>query len=226
MTLVLLGVMELVALAWWLLPHASSAAQIGIGVAYLSSLLFWLPVVTSEAIKGTFLRYSRLFSTLIAFNIPIALSVLLWHTVTPFHSLVESAAADAGSVAVVGVHGLRLAAAGTFNKVKKGELPAHFGWLGAAPDFAFACTVPVVATLVSTGAISGMALAGWHLAGITVFLGAGVGMYLTVESPLKIYDSQPDSADVFRWPLVLAPGYTVPLFAVLHLFGIRVALGM
>ena len=60
----------------------------------------------------------------------------------------------------------------------------------------------------------------WHIVGITVFMGAGISMFFSVPSPLRITHSQPDTAIVFQFPMALAPNFTVPLFMLAHLFAL------
>jgi hypothetical protein len=224
MSLVVLATVELIVLGWWVLPHATGATQLGCALALLAVLASSVPVVSWMSRADGILRKSRWFPTLVAFNAPLILVVFAWLLVPPLGQVIDTAAAAANPAFLAGVHGLRAAAVGAFGKVKKGELPAHFGWLGAFPDLLFALSAPLLAWLASSGAVSGIGLAAWHGLGISVFLGAGVGMYLTVDSPLKLWDTSPTSADVFRFPLVLAPAATVPYFAVMHLFAVRSAL--
>ena len=59
-----------------------------------------------------------------------------------------------------------------------------------------------------------------HSAGFLAFFGAGISMFFSLPSPFRIYHGEPDTALVFRFPMLLAPNFTVPLFALAHLFAL------
>ena len=100
----------------------------------------------------------------------------------------------------------------------QGELPLHFVILGAVPDFLFAVSAIVVTTFEATALLSTDFLIAWHLVGFIVFFGPGVSMCFSVPSLLRIYHDKPDTSIVFQFPMVLAPNFTVPLFALAHVF--------
>jgi hypothetical protein len=123
------------------------------------------------------------------------------------------------------IHVLRLLAIGTVVKYRQGELPLHFIVLGSMPDFLFAVSAVGVSVMTYSGSLPSEVLAVWHSVGLLVFLGAGVSMFFSVPSRLRIYDSRPDASIVFRFPMVLAPNFTVPLFMLAHLFALAKLLG-
>lgn len=45
-------------------------------------------------------------------------------------------------------------------------------------------------------------------------------MFFSVPSPLRIYHDQPDTFIVFKYPMLLAPNFTVPLFMLAHAFAL------
>ena len=63
-------------------------------------------------------------------------------------------------------------------------------------------------------------LIGWHIVGFLVFFGAGISMFFSVPSLFRIYHDKPDTSLVFQFPMVLAPNFTVPLFALAHVFAL------
>ena len=73
------------------------------------------------------------------------------------------------------------------------------------------------AIMAANGPLGSSFLVTWHVIGFSLFLGAGLSMFFSVPSPLRIYHTQPDAAIVFRFPMVLAPNFTVPLFMIAHL---------
>jgi hypothetical protein len=56
-------------------------------------------------------------------------------------------------------------------------------------------------------------------------MGAGVSMFFSVPSPLRMYRRQPDTSIVFTFPMVLAPNFTVPLFMLAHAFALVKLIG-
>jgi hypothetical protein len=100
------------------------------------------------------------------------------------------------------------------------QLPLHFFVWGSLPDFLFAASALAVAFWPGHGVLSREFLIGWHAIGFLVFFGAGISMFLSVPSPFRIYRSVPDASIVFRFPMLLAPNFTVPLFILAHVFAL------
>ena len=63
-------------------------------------------------------------------------------------------------------------------------------------------------------------LIAWHFVGAFVFVGAGLSMFFSVPSLLRIYHEKPDASLVFQFPMLLAPNFTVPLFVLAHAFAL------
>ena len=82
------------------------------------------------------------------------------------------------------------------------------------------CFAVVLAVLAANGSLENSFLVGWHLVGFALFTGAGVSMFFSVPSPLRIYHGKPDASIVFQFPMVLAPNFTVPLFMHAHLIAL------
>jgi hypothetical protein len=142
------------------------------------------------------------------------------HSLTPAaREGLLSAARNTSDLQLISIHILRLLAIGGIIKFIHGELPRHFAILGALPDFLFAISA-VILVLGTSGSLGHTFLVAWHLIGFSLFLGAGISMFFSVPSPLRIYHDKPDASIVFQFPMVLAPNFTVPLFMVAHLFAL------
>ena len=115
---------------------------------------------------------------------------------------------------------LRLLAIGTVIKYLQGQLPLHFVIFGSLPDFLFAVSAVVVTILAAYGPLGQGLLVVWHSVGFSLFLGAGISMFFSVPSPFRIYHGEPDASIVFRFPMLLAPNFTVPLFMLAHAFAL------
>ena len=88
------------------------------------------------------------------------------------------------------------------------------------PDFLFAVSAVVLVMLGANDPLAHGFLVAWHLFGFSIFTGAGVSMFFSVPSPLRIYHNKPDASIVFQFPMVLAPNFTVPLFMIAHLIAL------
>lgn len=151
-------------------------------------------------------------------HLVIVVTVLIFGTTVTGR---EGILAVAGSVTLqelAQIHLLRLASLGVMFKVFQKQLPLHFLICGALPDFLFAMSA--VYFSINGNAINTTTSLTWHVLGVCVFLGAGVSMYLSVPSPLRIWRSKPDTELVFQFPMVLAPNFTVPLFMFAHVLAI------
>ena len=115
---------------------------------------------------------------------------------------------------------LRLLSIGTVIKYIQRQLPLHFVVFGSAPDFLFATSAVVVTVLETTAPLGPEFLIAWHVVGFFVFFGAGISMFFSVPSPFRIYHDEPDASLAFQFPMLLAPNFTVPLFALAHVFAL------
>ena len=111
-------------------------------------------------------------------------------------------------------------AIGTIIKYLQRQLPLHFLVWGSLPYFLFAASAIAVALWAGQGILSREFLIGWHTIGFLAFFGAGISMFLSMPSPLRLYHAVPDAAIVFRFPMILAPNFTVPLFMLAHVFAL------
>jgi hypothetical protein len=100
------------------------------------------------------------------------------------------------------------------------QLPLHFFVWGSLPDFLFAASAVAVAFWVAPGVLSRELLIGWHAIGFLVFFGAGILKFWSMPSPVRIYHAVRDASLVFRFPMRLAPNFTVPLFMLAHVFAL------
>ena len=91
---------------------------------------------------------------------------------------------------------------------------------GAVPDLLFAASAVVVTTLEATAPLSSGFVIAWHVVGFVVFFGPGISMFFSMPSLFRIYHDKPDAPIVFQFPMVLAPNFTVPLFALAHVFAL------
>lgn len=216
-----LGLTELAWIGYWLLAGGSLAPGYLATVAlWIAAMLAWLAAAIYLGVRGFFLRHTQSLSNLVGVVGVVAFACLLFSIVPVARSGVVLAAAGTPDAQLAGIHVLRLLAVGTVIKFLQRELPLHFALLGSLPDVLFGASAVVVTALAISGGASPGFLVAWHAIGFAAFTGAGVSMFFSVPSPLRIYRGQPDASLVFLFPMVLAPNFTVPLFMIAHLFAL------
>jgi hypothetical protein len=219
--IVWLGLGELAWMAFWLLNFADKTWEYSVSVAvWLVAMLAWLALVMVLGKRGIFLKYTRWFSNLVGFTLVLAVPAVLFGAVDLAREGLVHAASQTSSFQLTSIHVLRLLAIGTVIKYLQGQLPLHFVIFGFAPDFLFAVSAVLVTVLEVVAPLGQDFLIIWHLIGFFVFFGAGVSMFFSVPSLFRICRSEPNTALVFQYPMVLAPNFTVPLFALAHAFAL------
>jgi hypothetical protein len=170
--------------------------------------------------KGVFLKHTRYFSNMIGFSVVIVLTVLLFGVFDGVREELINAAANVSNKQLIAFHCLRLLAIGSMIKYLQGDLPLHFIIIGSLPDFLFALSAAFLTFFAEPESIGNGLLIAWHLIGMTVFLGAGISMFFSVPSPVRIFHNKPDTTIVFQFPMALAPTIGVPLFILAHTFAL------
>lgn len=217
--IVWLGIAELVWISIWLARatdgHPLYTATV---VAWIVVTLGWLGFVIFSGRRDFFLKYSRWFSNLVGVGIVVAIAAILFSAVPTAWDGLVSAAFVATHSELAAIHMLRLLAIGTFIKYIQRQLPLHFVILGSVPDFLFAVSAIAVTWMAASGLLTVNMLTLWHTIGALVFLGAGFSMFFSVPSPIRLYHEYPDASIVFKFPMLMAPNFTVPLFILAHAF--------
>ena len=219
--IVWLGLTELAWISYWLLrPDEINAGYTTAVIIWIVVMLAWLPLATYIGRRGFFLRHSRRMSNLVGAFLVVNLSVVIFEAVPGAKEGIIIAASTMTDSELAAIHILRLLAIGTIIKYLHRELPLHFLILGSVPDFLFAISAIAVTLMTNNGELSHGFLLAWHTIGSLVFLGAGISMFFTVPSPIRIFKSGIDSSIVFKYPMFLAPTFTVPLFMLAHVFAL------
>ena len=219
--IVWLGLTELAWIAYWLLMGGGAApGYVWTVVFWIAVMLVWLVMAIYLGTQGFFLKHSERLSNLIGVAAVVTFGVAMFGLIPAAREGLLSAARNTSDLQLISIHILRLLAIGTVIKFIHRELPLHFVILGSIPDFLFAVSAVVLAALGTNGPLSHSFLVAWHFIGFSLFTGAGVSMFFSVPSPLRIYHSNPDASIVFQFPMVLAPNFTVPLFMLAHLFAL------
>lgn len=219
--IVWLGLTELAWISYWLLTGGDNTATfVGVVVGWIVSMLVWLALVIYVSLRDFFLKQSERLSNLVGVVLVLTFAVAVFGLIPAAREGLLSSARDTSDLQLISIHILRLLAIGGIIKYFQHELPLHFAVLGAVPDFLFGMSAVVLAVLGTNGPLGHNLLVAWHLIGFSIFLGAGISMFFSVPSPLRIYHDKPDASIVFQFPMVLAPNFTVPLFMIAHLFAL------
>ena len=213
-----LGLVELAWIGYWLLGGSHDPIGRMTTVAWIGAMIGWLIIAVRLGRQEFFLRHSHQLSNLGGVALVVTFGVGFFGAVPAAREAVLTAVAGVPDQQLVAFHAMRILAIGTVVKYVQGHLPLHFIVLGSTPDLVFA--VSAIALLVLHTAVSPEFLLVWHIVGSLVFFGAGISMFFSVPSPLRIFHSQPDTRIVFTFPMVLAPNFTVPLFILAHLFAV------
>jgi hypothetical protein len=219
--IVWLALGELAWIGFWLFDSGDTTpgyrATAGV---WLALMLAWMPLVIYLGNRGVFLKQTRWLSNLAGFALVLVLPAALFGAIDAAREGLVLAASHTSNLQLVSFHVLRLLAIGTVIKYAQGQLPLHFVLLGSVPDLLFAVSAVVVTLLQVSAPLGQDFLIAWHIVGFFVFFGAGISMFFSVPSPFRIYRGEPDASLVFQFPMLLAPNFTVPLFALAHAFAL------
>lgn len=219
--IVWLGLTELVWIAYWLLRTGDGIpGYTTTVVTWIVAMLVWLVLVIYAGRRGFFLKHTRWLSNLVGVVVVVAFATAMFGSIPAAREGLARAAAATTDRELASIHILRLLAIGTIIKYLQRQLPLHFVVLGSLPDFLFAVSAVVVTFLAGDGSLGQEFLFAWHSIGFSLFLGAGISMFLSVPSPFRIYHGDVDASIVFRFPMLLAPNFTVPLFMLAHAFAL------
>ncbi len=216
-----LGLGELAWIGYWLLNFGDTTpGYLATAVGWLVGMLAWMALVIYLGNRGVFLKHTRWLSNLAGFVLVVAIPAVLFGAIDVAREGLVLAASHTSNLQLVAFHVLRLLAIGAVIKYMQGELPLHFVILGSGPDLLFAVSAVGVTLLEATAPLGPEFLIVWHIVGFLVFFGAGISMFFSVPSLFRIYHDKPDTSLVFQFPMVLAPNFTVPLFALAHVFAL------
>ncbi len=217
--IVLLGLTELAWLSFWLLRQNHGPSFTAVVVGWVVLMLIWMAWVISAGKSGFYLKHTRWLSNFIGVNIVFVFGVVWFKCVSGAWQGVTHAAELTTLQELASIHILRLLAVGTIIKYLQKQLPLHFLLLGSIPDFLFAVSAVVVTVILGEHALSREFLIVWHTTGMLVFLGA-LSMFFSVPSPFYRWRTVPDASIAFKFPMLLAPNFTVPLFMLAHAFAL------
>ncbi|MEW8523194.1 MAG: hypothetical protein AB2552_09125 [Candidatus Thiodiazotropha endolucinida] len=109
-----------------------------------------------------------------------------------------------------GIHILRILALGTLLKASNDLFPQMFAWFVGGPDLLFGASAIIVTLLARSGRLSDRFILYWHLAG-------ALAIILPVAGLMHLFMAEPLFAELFMFPMVMAPALIVPTLVLLNL---------
>ncbi|MCG7883752.1 MAG: hypothetical protein AB2672_17885 [Candidatus Thiodiazotropha endolucinida] len=109
-----------------------------------------------------------------------------------------------------GIHILRILALGTLLKASNDLFPQMFAWFVGGPDLLFGVSAIIVTLLARSGRLSDRFILYWHLAG-------ALAIVLPVAGLMHLFMAEPLFAELFMFPMVMAPALIVPTLVLLNL---------
>ncbi|MEW8657037.1 MAG: hypothetical protein AB2603_01840 [Candidatus Thiodiazotropha endolucinida] len=109
-----------------------------------------------------------------------------------------------------GIHILRILALGTLLKASNDLFPQMFAWFVGGPDLLFGASAIIVTLLARSGRLSDRFILYWHLAG-------ALAIVLPVAGLMHLFMAEPLFAELFMFPMVMAPALIVPTLVLLNL---------
>ena len=185
-------------------------------MAYLTCLLIWGLLTSLIAVQDGYVATTQYFAMNLATFAPLIISgCFLLHPTS--RQVFERWLASISLRELTWIHLVRLAAIGTIMKMLRGALPGHFIVPIGIPDFILALTVPLIDWLVFRRRIAGRkVLIVWNVIGFVLFFPTLVLLYLSVPSPIRIFFDEPNTYEVFQFPMALVPSFLAPLFIIIH----------
>ena len=216
-----LGLVQLALIAFWLLsPNNLESNYVWTVVIWITTMLAWMVFVVVAGKRGFFLKHTQSLSNLVGVFLVVAFAGMLFGMLPVAREGFLRAAQSTSDLQIASIHVLRLLAIGTVIKYMQGQLPRHFVLWGSFPDFLFGVSAVIVTSLAAQSPLNQDFLFIWHNIGFVLFAGAGISMFFTMPSPLRLFHTKPDASIVFQFPMLLAPNYTVPLFMLAHAFAL------
>jgi hypothetical protein len=194
----------------------SMAREAGARIRLATALVTWFAVVVV-------LGATRALSPDVGLGTPgLGLTVALPALTLTFLALGtprgRAALAEAPLPALIGLHTIRVLGVTFLLLYTAGRLPAPFALAAGWGDIATGLAAPFVAWGVAHGRSGSPAIAlGWNVFGLLDLVAAVSLGVITAPGPLRVFMGEPSSAMMNDLPMLLIPGFLVPLLISTHL---------
>ncbi len=175
-------------------------------------LLFWAGFVGYQTNMGAFTQ-EQISSMMPGYwmpYIPVVIAVTLMLLFAPLRDGIRRLVDETPQHWLTGIHMLRILALGTLIKASLGLFPERFAWFVGGPDLLFGLSAIAVTLLARRGRLSDDFLMLWHLVGALVILLPIIGL-------MHIFMHEALFAELWAFPMVLAPALVVPTLVMLNL---------
>jgi hypothetical protein len=178
----------------------------------ISILLIWGMFVGYQSDRGA-LTTERFLSMMPGYwlpYIPALIAASLAMLIAPLRNGLRTLVDETPQQWLSGIHIVRILAFGTLIKATMGLFPEKFAWFVGGADLLFGLSAIAVTLLARQGRLSDGFLMLWHLIGALVILVPLVGL-------MHVFMREPLFAELFVFPMVLAPALVVPTLVMLNL---------
>ena len=185
-------------------------------LAFAIAIAWFSLIVTVAALGGFSNGAAGPFPTpVIAFLILIVVGLAAWLTWSDFRSAVNSIPL----VALVGIHGVRVAGVFFLILHAEGRLAAPFSTSAGWGDIiAGVIAIPLTASMAWKGNVPRWLLGSWNALGIFDLVTAiTLGALSAPGTPFRVFTEAPGTVAMGTLPWVLIPTTLVPLFLLTHL---------
>ena len=185
-------------------------------ITYVASLLAWALLTSLIAARKGYVATTEYFGMDVATFVPLVITACFLINRSGRQAF-ESWITTISLRELTWIHLVRLAATGTIIKMLRGTLPGHFIVPVGTPDFLFALSVPLIDWWIFRRRIIGnKVLIVWNAIGAALFFPTLVLLYLSVPSPIRVFFDEPNTFEVFRFPMALVPTFLAPVFIIIH----------
>jgi hypothetical protein len=195
-------------------PTGASTVALTVGIV----LAFWLAGVSVLGARGAFAQSpgEPPLPIFVAVTLPILMFLAAYRTSAAFRDFVL----NLDQRLTVGLQAWRFGGLGFIALTAYNVLPGTFAWPAGLGDIAIGATAPVLAVSLARnpGLVSSRLFVAWNLLGILdLVVAVGTG---TLVAWFGIGADSASMGPMAQLPLLLIPGFLVPLFVILHVAAI------
>ncbi|WP_369162005.1 hypothetical protein [Candidatus Thiodiazotropha sp. LNASS1] len=142
--------------------------------------------------------------------VPVVVAVSMMLLLAPLRDGLRVLVDETPAHWLSGIHILRVLALGTLLKASNDLFPQMFAWFVGGPDLLFGVSAIIVTLLSRSGWLSDRFILFWHLVGAFTIV-------LPVAGLMHLFMAEPLFAELFMFPMVMAPALIVPTLVLLNL---------
>jgi hypothetical protein len=175
-------------------------------------LLFWELLIGYLSSEGRF-NSVAFFNTLPGYwlpYVPVVIAVSMMSFLLPLREGLRIFVDETPSHWLSAIHILRILALGTLIKASNGLFPQLFASFVGIIDLIFGFSAILMTLLLWSGKMSDPRLLIWHMLG-------ALGILIPMLGTMHLFMTEPLFAELFRFPMVMAPALVVPTLVMLNM---------